>query len=344
VEIMQHKGDSECLPGAGAADELCGFEKLRSDSFAGRYAPFLAEEPRPRQFVRHALTEGLRQQELVGVNPFQYGIIASTDTHLGTPGLVAESADYPGHGGAGPPAGDALPVGLPDAIDFNPGGLAVLFAEENTREALFRAMRRREAYATSGPRIGVRFFGSWKLPAETCAADDLAREGYARGVPMGGELPARPEGGGAPTFVLAATRDPGAPGAPGTPLQRAQVVKGWVDAEGGLRQRVFEVAGTPDDGAGVDLATCEPEGAGHDALCGIWRDPAFDPAHPAFYYARVVENPTCRWSQKACNAAGVRCGDGGHVPEGYEECCAPDIDPVIQERAWTSPIWYVPEG
>jgi len=310
-------------------------------NFIGRYRPILAQPPTARQFVRNALLQGLAEAERIGVNPFRYGIIASTDTHLGAPGLVAESAAYPGHGGAGTPVGDALPQGLPDDIDFNPGGLAVLWAEENSREALFAAMRRREAYGTSGPRIAVRFFGGWDYPGDLCESQGFAAGGYRGGVPMGGELPAARNGSAAssPVFAVSAMRDPGATGEPGAPLQRIQIVKGWLDG-GTPREAVFDVAGSPDNGASVDLDTCVPTGAGHDALCSVWADPDFDPGQRAFYYARVLENPTCRWSQKLCNAKGVRCDDPGSVAAGFEACCAPEHVGAIQERAWTSPIWY----
>jgi len=345
VEVMQHKGQSECMLGNGSEDELCGFESLAMSNFSGRYLPWLAKPPTPRQFVRNALKEGLAQEARIGVNPFKYGLVASTDTHIATPGLVAESASYPGHGGAGTPVGTELPTGLPDAIDFNPGGLAVLWAEENSRDALFEAMRRREAYGTSGPRIIVRFFGGWSYPGDLCESPDFAATGYALGVAMGGDLPPAkpPAGRRGPLFAVSALRDPGIPGQPGTPLQRLQIIKGWVDGSE-IREKVYDVAGTPDNGAGVDLDTCVPTGAGHDGLCTVWEDPDFDAAQHAFYYARVVENPTCRWSQKLCKARGVRCGDPASIGEGFEACCAPDHRPVIQERAWTSPIWYRPPG
>jgi hypothetical protein len=341
VEVMQHKGDSECLPGAGTTDELCAFEKLAENSFSGRFYAWRADPPLPRQFVRHALREGLREERRLGVNPFRFGIIASTDTHLGTPGLAAESPDFPGHGGAGKPPGDALPTGLPDHVDFNPGGLAVLWAEENTRTALFAAMKRREAYGTSGPRMVVRFFGGWGLPDDLCSQADWPRIGYARGVPMGGRLGEPPTRDAAPTFVVSALADPGTAEAPGTPLQRVQIVKGWA-TDDATYERVYEVAGDADNGAGVDLLTCEPHGEGSTALCSVWRDPDFDPGQSAFYYARAVENPTCRWSQKLCRAAGVRCDDAETIAPGFEDCCAESHRPVIQERAWTSPIWYRP--
>ena len=343
VEIMQHKGDSECHPAFSTEDELCGFEKLAQSSFGERYASFLSKPPVARQFVRRVLLEGMELDRELGANPFRYGIIASTDTHLGAPGLAEESGDYPGHGGAGTPVGNELPRGLPDALDFNPGGLAVVWAEENSRDSLFDAMLRRETYGTSGPRIVARFFGGWDLPAQLCERADWVETAYARGVPMGGTLPPPSGGAGAaaPTFVVSALRDPGTEASPGTPLQRVQIVKGWLEGDA-LREAVFEVAGSPSNGASVSPETCEPEGAGFDHLCGTWRDPDFDPSEHAFYYARVVENPTCRWSQKLCIARGVRCSDPSTIGEGLEGCCAPEHVPTIQERAWTSPIWHRP--
>jgi hypothetical protein len=342
AEVMQHKGDSECHPAFSAEDELCGFEKLAMNGFAGRYFSPLAEPPVERQFLRTILALGLAEEARLGTNPFHFGLIASTDTHLGAPGLEAESADYPGPGGAGTPAGSELPPGLPDAFDFNPGGLAVLWAEENSRDALFDAMHRREAYGTSGPRIVVRFFGGFDLPPDLCSSMDLGTDGYAHGVPMGADLGPRSDDG-PPRFAVSALRDPGTASTPGTPLQRIQIIKGWVDG-GSTHERVYEVSGDANNGAGVAPNTCEPFGPGADALCGVFEDPDFDPAKRAFYYARVVENPTCRWTQKACLARGVRCEDPATVTEGLEGCCAPDHRKVIQERAWTSPIWYTPQG
>lgn len=344
VEIMQHKGESECLTGTGTEDELCGFEKLAQSNFRGRYSAILAAPPTARQFVRHALQAGLEQDARIGVNPFKFGIIASTDTHLAAPGLVAESAAYPGHGGAGTPVGDSFPVGLPDDLDFNPGGLAVLWAEENTRESLFDAMRRREAYGTSGPRISVRFFGGWNYSDDLCASESFAATGYAQGTPMGGDLPPQAMGGGSiPSFAVSALRDPGTANQGGTPLQRIQIVKGWVEGSA-MRERVIEVTGSADGDASVDPDTCVTSGSGHAGLCAVWRDFDFDPAKRAFYYARVIENPTCRWSQKLCNARGVRCDAPETISEGLEACCSPAHQRVIQERAWTSPIWYSPPG
>jgi hypothetical protein len=338
VEIMQHKGDSECVLSGDTRDEACGFEKLPYDNFRGRYRLFGAEPARPAQFVREALKRGLASEARLGANPFRYGIVASTDTHVGAAGLVSERG-FPGHGGAGAAVGDALPAGLPDALEFGPGGLAVLWAEENSREALFAAMKRREAYGTSGPRLVVRFFGGRSYPADLCERSDFVATGYRDGVPMGGEL----SGGDAPLrFAVQALADPGSETEPGVPLQRIQIVKGWLEA-GAPRERVVDVAGGPND-ASVDLSTCEPRGAGHARLCAVWSDPDFDPREPAFYYARVLENPTCRWSQRICAAAQVDCARRETIGEGLEGCCDPLHQPTLQERAWTSPIWYAPGG
>ena len=341
VEVMQHKGDSECLPGLGNTDELCAFEKFAWSNFAGRYVSWLAESPPAISFTRNALKEGLRVEERIGVNPFKFGLVAGTDSHLATPGLTEESERFPGHGGAGKPARDAIPEGLSDTLEFNPGGLAVLWAEENSREALFSAMERREAYGTSGPRIVVRLFGGWGYPRDLCEHDSFVERGYASGVPMGGDLPPQPAGLEAPTFAVSALRDPGAEGSPGVDLQRIQIIKGWIESET-TRERVYDVAGDPDNGASVDLTNCEPVGRGSAALCTVWTDPDFDPGERSFYYARVVENPTCRWSARTCVAAGVDCERAGDLLEGLRPCCEASHRWTIQERAWTSPIWYTP--
>jgi hypothetical protein len=269
VEIMQHKGDSECRLGGGASeDELCAFEKLPFAKMAQHPFSFLWTTPAKNSFVREALAEGLVQERKLGANPFKYGIIASTDSHLGTPGLVAEDS-YPGHAAGGDTSAVEVPL-MPDASVFGPGGLAVLWAEENSRDALFAAMRRREAYGTSGPRLIARFFGGWSYGDDICDGDDFTRRGYDGGVPMGGDLPPAPSATAAPRFAVWALRDPGTPEHPGAPLQRVQIVKVWL-ADGEARERIHEVAGDPDNGADVDLATCERRGPGAESLCALWR-------------------------------------------------------------------------
>ena len=332
VEITQHKGDSECRP--GAADELCAFETLPWPTMTSAAMPWLWGTVPDGVYVREALGLGLLQRARTGVNPYRFGLIGSTDTHYATPGMVDEDV-HPGHG-AGTVSNRLEVAPLPDQARFNPGGLAVLWAEENSRDALFDAMRRREAYATSGPRIALRFFAGASLPDDLCAAPDFARRGYAQGVPMGSVL-TRSEAEAGPGFAVWALKDPGTPERPGTPLHRIQIVKGWV-VDGARHERVYEVAGTADPDAGVDLATCTPRGPGAEQLCSVWRDPDFEPTRDAFYYARVVENPTCRWHRYHCNAAGVSCEAG--APPGFEACCDGSVPATIQERAWSSPIWY----
>ncbi len=343
VEVMQHKGASECYFKAGLTrDELCAFEQLPKDNIAG-----YDNEPRKNTgFLRRVLNDGLLLEKKLGTNPYQFGIIASTDTHLGAPG-AAEEDRFLGHGGAGVPARDEVPPGLPDELEYNPGGLAVLWAAENSRDALFDAMRRREAYGTSGPRIVSRFFASWDFAENLCSASDIVQQAYASGVPMGSELgqsPSATAGRAAPEFLVIASQDAGTKNSPGNALQRIQIIKGWIDTSGKRHERVVDVAGDPDNGAAVDINSCKTTGTGFANLCAIWTDDQFDPAERAYYYSRVVENPSCRWSQRICNANAVDCSNPDTIGEGLEGCCATEHRPVIQERAWSSPVWYKPEA
>jgi hypothetical protein len=341
-EIYQHKGDSECLPGQTISDELCGFEKLPYANFASITVDIFTD-PHPSDFLRAALGQGMQLELSLGVNPFKHGIVASTDTHIAAPGHTPERG-YAGHGNVGKGATAAeFETGLVDYPDNSGGGLAVVWAEENSREAIFRAMRRKETYGTSGPQIVVRFFGGWSYPASMCNDPSFATLGYQRGVPMGGELGAPPNGG-APTFFLSAIQDPGTEENPGTPLQRIQIVKGWLDEAGEYHAQTFDVGGNPDNGASVDVETCEPRPGtgGFSELCATWTDSSFDAGRPAFYYARVIENPVCRWTTWQCNADGIDCDSPETVTEGYEGCCEERVPKTIQERAWTSPIWYDP--
>ena len=355
VEIYQHKGDSECINGLptvpGGPDELCSIEKQQFQPLEdcgvdgtswGAIAGLGCTSW--RDYVRGALESGMVEGARIGENPFKLGFIGSTDTHNGTPGATDE-ASYKGHLGLAdqsPEAalgGDAF-AGQP--LLSNPGGLAGVWAEENSRDALFDALRRKETFATSGPRIAVRLFAGWDYPANLCERADLVAVGYRGGVPMGGDLPAPPGGAGqdgaagaGPVIVVSALADAGTASQPGTPLQRAQIVKMWLGPDGAPHEAVFDVAGDANNGATVDTATCEPSGAGATSLCAVWRDPDFDPQSPATYYARVVENPTCRWSTHLCRSLS---------PEKRAElgCSSLPVPATVQERAWTSPVWYTP--
>jgi hypothetical protein len=344
VEMNQHKGDSECRTGVGGSnDEECGFEKLnRLQLFSPVSNP---NQSFPAlNYMRNVLERGLVEEQRMGVNPFKLGFIGATDGHNATPGST-EEADFGDYGHIGL-RDHATPVYMvqrvtPAGIEATPGGLAVVWAEENSRDALFAAMRRREVYGTSGTRPILRFFAG-REPGLRCGDPDFVENAYEGGVPMGGEIgPVR--GKRSPRFGVLAFRDTGTPGAPGAPLQRLQVIKGWVDAAGQSHERVFDVAGSQTN-ASVDTDTCETSGPGFDSLCAVWHDPEFDPAQRAFYYARLLENPTCRWSTYLCNANGVDCANPGAVPPEWAECCSPLVAKSIQERAWSSPIWYRPEG
>ena len=333
IEIHQVKGNSECARGLLTSDEDCNFELIGQ---GGRGLPPC--EPgesencaHPSNFVRNALKTGLEVEAEHGINPFKYGIIGSTDDHRSMSGSADEETwqgDFFGEIGATTPG---TPLN-------NPGGLAAVWAEENTRDSIFDALRRRETFATSGPRIRVRFFGGWELPADLHTRPDLVEEGYRSGVPMGGDLPAASGGADAPRFVVWATRD-----ANSAALQKLQIVKGWDDPDGGTGEQVYDVAcdsGEPpdpetrrcaDNDAQVNLADCSTTGGGGAAeLSAAWTDPEFDPALRAFYYVRVLENPTCRWTTWHALRS------GGELPD--------TVPPVIKERAWSSPIWYTPEG
>ena len=321
IELYQHKGASECLPDAPLiSDELCGFEVIPYTNFVGTNFGIPQTPLFPQDFVRGAFGEGLEFEETLGVNPFKHGIIAATDTHAAIPGGAME-AEYPGHGAAVSSGIDE--GGFFDDPYMSAGGHAAVYAEENSREAIFEGFRRKETYGTSGPRMMVRFFGGWDYPTDICESTELVRTGYDQGVPMGGDLSSPPSDTAKPVFVLSALQDPGTAERPGTPLQRIQVIKGWLDATEGFQLEVVEVAGNPDNGASVDLETCEPTGPGESMLCARWIDEEFDPTERAYYYARVVENPICRWTTAQCVEGNYDCEDPSTQLD--RDCC----DPVL---------------
>jgi hypothetical protein len=340
AEIYQHKGSSECFfDPLQSEDELCAFEYLPYSSTVDKYlqAYFPASVAPPTndsRFMREALREGFRQRRRLGINPFMTGFVASTDTHIAAPGATLEH-NYARYHGAQDLSDDGTRV---DRTEQGPGGLAVIYAQDNTRQSLFAGMQRRETYGTSGTRIGLRFFGGTALPANLCERSDMLAEAYRSAVPMGGELPAMQSSEQSPDFLVTATRDP----LQGAALQRLQIIKGWVDREGVSREQVMDVAGTIDSGASVDLTNCEPRGPGEAKLCALWRDPDFDPSLDAYYYARALENPSCRWTTYACLEKKVDCNTPQKIPESLAHCCDTSVPKTLQERAWSSPIWYQP--
>lgn len=351
AEIMQVKGDSECRNGItsvlGDTDEFCDFEKLRPtnevitdcDEDFGSGGMMLKGCVSRYSFVRYALTAGLAEEEKLGVNPFKFGILASTDTHIGAPAAVIEKG-YKGSHGNDRNLQDRLiskievpgDVATGSPVRYNPGGIAGIYASENSRSALFDSMQRRETFGTSGPRIEPRFFAGWNINSDVCQSSEYLADAYRDGVPMGADLPAAPKGSQqSPIFVASAHRDPREGG---NLLQRIQIIKGWIDSAGQTHQAVFDIAGTPAGHATVDRQTCVVSGKGYSQLCASWQDPDFDPQLAAVYYARVLENPSCRWSHFDCLTL-----PGSERPP---SCTDLQLPWQIQERAWTSPIWYQP--
>ena len=335
VEIFQEKGDSECRNGLwnvlGRSDEFCDFEKYRDwqgatheDCKDGVGAGGFQNQGcvSRSDYVRYALALGLAEENRIGSNPMRFGFVAATDNHLGTTADLEEWVHD----------GEQRPVSLIEPGRMSTGGLTGIWAEENTRGSLYGAMERREVFATSGPRIQPRLFAGWDLPADLCEAPNMLARAYASGVPMGARLEGRPGASSGPVFLASALKDPGIPARPGTPLQRLQVVKVWAGDGDAVHQAVFDVAGGA-NGATVDAETCEQSTAGAVSLCATWRDPDYAPDVPAAYYLRVLEDPSCRHTGYACARARAR-GKGGP-----EYCDDESMPKVIQERAWTSPIW-----
>lgn len=339
VEVTQTKGDSESHPFLSPNDEFAGYGDAGWDRGNLNLSGLKTDDMLAGEYVREALKRGFTIEADTGVNPFKFGMIGSTDSHTGL--ATADSDNYFGkHTAVEPGANrasyeDAIAGrGLRIGWHYLASGYAAVWAQENTREALFDAMMRKEVYATTGPRITLRFFGGWEFGADDAGTADLAARGYSKGIPMGGDLPAH-EGDGAPTFLLSALMDPD-----GANLDRMQIVKGWMDADGKLQERVHDVAWSGDRviddngklpavGNTVDLSTPGWSNTiGAPELKGAWTDPDFDPAVSAFYYVRVIEIPTPRWT--AYDA--VRYG--ADIPD--------DAELVTTERAYSSPIWYSP--
>jgi hypothetical protein len=324
AEITQIKGDSETHPFLSPDDEFADYELFLT---AGT-------EPSPGDFVRSAMRRGLEIESETGVNPYQFGLIGSSDAHTGL-ASVEEANFHSKWSVQSTPETMLAAGGASRGAAMGAAGLAAVWARENTREAIFDAFQRKEVYATTGTRLRVRFFGGQGFERDDMMAPDPSVPGYAKGVPMGGELRARD---GRPQFFVHAEKDP-----VGANLDRIQIVKGWVDAKGHSHERVFNVSfagagqaremdragNIPPVGNTVDLASGRYSNSiGIGRLAGLWSDPDFDPAVSAFYYARVLEIPTARHSLLDAIAL------GRPHPE--------ELPATVQERAYTSPIWVKP--
>ena len=339
IEVTQIKGDGEAHPFLSPNDEFADFETWDRSNLDGTEAK--TRDMLQYEYAREALKTGLAMQQRLGVNPFKFGMVGGTDGHTSMSG--AEEDNFFGkHSGVepGPHRWEHVVIEAPDP-DFTiygwqqaAAGWAAVWATENTREAIFDAMKRKETYATTGTRMTVRFFGGWSFEEADAQSRMPARTGYAKGVPMGGDLKSAP-GGRSPSFLVAARKDPYSGN-----LDRIQIVKGWLDAAGETHEKVYDVVWSgdrrpgpdgklPPVGSTVDVAKATwTNTIGSPELIAVWEDPDFDPSLDAFYYARVIEIPTPRWTAYEALRFDI------DMPE--------EVPMVIQERAYTSPIWYAP--
>jgi hypothetical protein len=340
AEVTQQKGDGEAHPFLSPDDEFADFETMDAGNIDGTVAK--TNDMLSREYARGALKEGLRQEEKLGANPFKFGMIGSSDNHTALPttreennfskaSFVEPSPDRAEH----PLVAGAKPELSIMEYDVGASGLAAVWARENTREAIWDAMERKEVYATSGTRLKVRVFGGWDFAADEVHRPDFARIGYARGVPMGGDLSDAPNGK-APSFMIRALRD-----ADGANLDRAQVIKGWIDRQGEVHERIYDIVVSDGRVIGDDGRAHEPVGTtvdladasysntiGDPVMAGHWIDPDFDPSQSAFYYVRVIEIPTPRWT--------------AYDAKFFDIEMPPEAAMTVQDRAYTSPIWYTP--
>ena len=338
-EVTQIKGDGEAHPKLSPDDPFADFETLELGNL--NLTVVKEDDMLQYEYAREALKNGLAMESRFGVNPYQFGMVGSSDTHTGL--AAVQEDNYIGkHAGTEPsPERWDHPMAKfagrqYDGWAMSASGYAGVWATENTREALFDAMKRKEVYATSGSRMIVRFFGGWEFSADDANTRLPAAAGYAKGVPMGGQLETGPEGA-APSFLIAALKDPLSGN-----LDRIQVVKGWVDGRNRTYEKVYNVAWgdadsrsldadgeLPTVGNTVDVANATwTNTIGDPELITVWTDPDFDPEQRAFYYVRVLEIPTPRWVAYDAMRYGL------DIPD--------NVPMVLQERAYTSPIWYSP--
>ena len=345
-EMTQPKGTGEAHPALSSNDEFANFEIWDKGSFGT--APH-TPEMLPREYAREALKRGLGYEEKLGANPFKFGMIGSTDSHTGL--ATTREDNFFGKVAMLEPTADPIrfeeviigrvPEDRPEedkirAVKTAAAGLAGVWAHENTREAIWDAFYRKEVFGTTGTRLRVRVFSGWNFMQDDLDRSDFAKHGYENGVLMGGDLSSAPAGK-APTMIIRAIRD-----ADGANLDRIQVIKGWLDGSGKTHEQIFDVAWSGDRQPGAD-GKLPPVGntvnvdeasysnsIGAAALEAFWRDADFDPSQRAFYYVRVLEIPTPRWTTYDAKIFGVKLPD--------------DVPSSIQERAYTSPIWYTPAG
>ena len=367
-EVTQIKGDSEVHPMLATDDEFADFETIlskdpekglwsdgvKSARGLNYYNSWIKKQAesgdknwmRNFEYARPALKLGLQEQARLGVNPFKFGLIGSTDAHTAL--ATADNDNFWGKSSGVEPNPDRIKgswfpargdesksTWSKNAWTMNAAGYAAIWSQENTRESLFAAMKRKEVYASTGPRITVRFFGGWDYQPDDAFKPDLARIGYEKGVPMGGDLAAAPDNK-APNFLIRAVKDPD-----GANLDRVQVIKGWHDANGELHEKIYNVALSDKRkpnwrgkvkpvGTTVDVADASYTNTiGDPELAVVWTDPDFNQNELAFYYLRVLEIPTPRWPAYDAKYFGLK-----DLPD--------DIPMITQERAYTSPIWFTP--
>jgi hypothetical protein len=337
-EVTQIKGDGETHPFLSPNDEFADYETWDKGNLNLSVAK--TDDMLQYEYGRSALKLGLKLEESLGVNPYQFGMIGSTDSHTAL--ATADEDNFFGKQAGSEPSAERtrhpfMQNDLATIMSWEEvaSGYAAVWARDNTREELFDAMMRKETYATTGPRMTVRFFGGWDFVAADANSRRPAEAGYRKGVPMGGEMRAA-DADGAPKFLVAALKDP-----IGANLDRIQIIKGWLDANGELQERVYDVAVSDDRGIDADGRCRIPVGntvdvpnatwtntIGDPELITVWEDPDFDPGLRAFYYARVLEIPTPRWPAYDARYYGVDLLEGTQT--------------IAQERGYTSPIWYTP--
>jgi hypothetical protein len=339
-EATQTKGDGEAHPFLSPNDEFASFERWDKGNLDGSSAK--TKDMLEFEYARSALKNGLKLEKELGVNPYKFGLVGSSDAHTGLAAM--EEENFFGKTTPQEPSPHRLVAPFINnektgvkVMDWevSSSGYAAVWAADNTRESIFDAMQRRETYATTGTRMIVRLFGGWEFEQKDAHSRTPAVSGYTRGVPMGGDLRAAPAGK-APTFLVAALKDP-----IGANLDRYQIIKGWIDSEGKLHERIYDVAVSGGRSIDADGRCKTPVGdtvnvaeatwsntIGAPELIAVWKDPEFDPLQRAFYYGRVIEIPTPRWT--AYDAKRF-----GNKP-------LPGTTMTLQERAYTSPIWYTP--